>query len=172
MKKGKSAIVIGSGFAGISAACSLAQKGYAVTVLEKNESAGGRASSFKAEGFTFDMGPSWYWMPDVFEQFFARFGSKVSDHYELKRLDPGYRVFFGQDEHYDVPASLEELYALFEKLEPGSSKNLNRFLKEAGEKYDAGMNDLVYRPGLSFMEFADVKLLKGLVKLQLFTSVR
>jgi phytoene desaturase len=115
MIKAKTAIVIGSGFAGISAACALAQKGYKVTVLEKNESAGGRASSFQAEGFTFDMGPSWYWMPDVFEEFFRRFGSSVNEHYDLKRLDPGYRVFFSKEEVHDIPASLPELYVLFER---------------------------------------------------------
>ncbi len=172
MKTPKKVIVIGSGFAGISAACSLAQKGYKVTVLEKNESPGGRASSYQEAGFTFDMGPSWYWMPGVFETFFHRFGSSVAAHYDLKRLDPGYRVFFGKKEHYDVPASMEEMYALFEKLEPGSSANLTRFLKEASEKYDAGINDFVYRPGLSIFEFADPKLLSKLFKLQLFTSVR
>ncbi|CAN5123732.1 phytoene desaturase family protein [soil metagenome] len=172
MQRSKKVVVIGSGFAGISAACSLAQKGYQVTVLEKNESPGGRASSYRAEGFTFDMGPSWYWMPDVFESFFKRFGSSVAAHYDLKRLDPGYRVFFEGEEQYDIPASTKELSALFESLEPGSSRNLTRFLEEAGEKYDAGINDFVYRPGLSIWEFIDYKLLGKLFKLQLFTSVR
>jgi phytoene desaturase len=168
----KKVIVIGSGFAGLSAACHLAKEGYEVTVLEKNESAGGRASKFEANGFVFDMGPSWYWMPDVFEQFFAHFGKKVSDYYELVRLDPGYRIYYGQNDVMDVPASLDDLYAMFERLEPGSTPNLKRFLKEAAEKYEAGINDLVHRPSRSIWEFADPKLLKALFRLQLFTSIR
>ena len=112
----KKVIVIGSGFAGLSAAASLAQKGYDVTVLEKNESPGGRASQYAQEGFVFDMGPSWYWMPDVFESYFARFGKKVSDYYQLKRLDPSYRVYF-HDGPVDIPANYEQLLALFESIE-------------------------------------------------------
>lgn len=168
----KQVIVIGSGFAGLSAACALAQQGYKVTVLEKNESPGGRASKFEADGFTFDMGPSWYWMPGVFETFFNQFGKSVSDYYDLVRLDPGYRVFFNKDEITDIPAQMKDLETLFEQLEPGSSSNLRRFLAEAAEKYEAGINDLVYRPGRSLWEFADVRLLLGLFRLQLFTSVR
>ena len=103
------AIVIGSGFAGLSAAASLAKKGYAVTVLEKNETPGGRARVFRQDGFTFDMGPSWYWMPEIFEEWFARFGQKVIDHYDLKRLDPSYQVVFGKNEVWPIPASMEAL---------------------------------------------------------------
>lgn len=168
----KKVIVIGSGFAGLSSACELASKGYEVTVLEKNESAGGRASLFEAEGFTFDMGPSWYWMPDVFERFFNRYGYSVSDFYELVRLDPGYRVYFGQDDKTDIPAGKQELRDLFESLEPGSGKQLDLFLKEAAYKYEKGINDLVYRPSRSALEFADISLLKDLFRLQLFSSIK
>lgn len=168
----KKVVVIGSGFAGLSSACELASKGYQVTILEKNESAGGRASMFEAEGFKFDMGPSWYWMPDVFESFFKRYGYSVSDFYELIRLDPGYRIYYGQDDKMDVPASKQELRSLFEELEPGSGKKLDEFLKEAAYKYEKGINDLVYRPSRSIMEFADVSLLKDLFRLQLFSSIK
>ena len=109
-------IVIGSGFSGISAACALAKKGYRVSVLEKNECAGGRASFFKEQGFMFDMGPSWYWMPDVFEWFFKEYDSDVTEHYNLTRLDPGYRIYFGKDEITDIPASIDALYQLLEQL--------------------------------------------------------
>lgn len=165
-------IVIGSGFAGLSAAASLAQKGYEVTILEKNESPGGRASKFEADGFTFDMGPSWYWMPDVFESFFKQFGKTISDYYDLIRLDPAYTVFFGKNDTTKIPASLNELYTLFEKWEPGSSKNLQLFLDEAAYKYEVGINELVYKPSRSVLEFADRRLLTGLFKMQLFTSIR
>ena len=110
--KSNKALVIGAGFAGLSAACFLAKKGWDVTIVEKNEMAGGRARKFEAEGFTFDMGPSWYWMPDVFEKYFGSFGKKVSDFYELQRLDPSYRVYF-EKATWDLPANYEALKNLF-----------------------------------------------------------
>ncbi len=167
----KKVVVIGSGFAGISAACFLAKKGYDVTVLEKNDCAGGRARKFEAEGFSFDMGPSWYWMPDVFENFFAAFDKKPSDYYELIRLDPSYRIFFGKGEEMNVPANLEELYNLFEHYEPGSSKKLKKFLEEAEYKYQVGISEFVYKPGLSVMEFMDWRVFKSLFRLQMFQSM-
>ncbi len=162
--------VIGAGFAGISAACHLANKGYDVFVLEKNSSPGGRASQLKSNGFTFDKGPSWYWMPDVFERFFDQFGKKPSDYYELERLDPSYRVKFS-DGYTDLPASMSELEALFESIEPGASDKLRQFLKQAEYKYEVGINDLVYKPSRSISEFMDLRLLKGLLKMDVFTSM-
>ena len=108
--------IIGSGFSGLASAALLAQKGYEVHIYEKNDQAGGRARVWKKDGFTFDMGPSWYWMPDVFENYFALFGKKVSDFYELKRLDPGYRVYFGKNDILDIPANMEALEATFKPL--------------------------------------------------------
>ncbi|HYF66907.1 MAG TPA: phytoene desaturase family protein [Ohtaekwangia sp.] len=163
--------VIGSGFAGLSSACFLAQAGFDVTVFEKNDSAGGRARQFKAAGFTFDMGPSWYWMPDVFERFFAAFGKKPSDYYTLQRLDPSYRVVYTQNDYLDVPADAEALRAMFERLEPGSGKALDQFLKEGKFKYDLGMKEMVYRPGLSITEFLGAKVLTGVWKLHVFKSI-
>ncbi|MGY6561967.1 MAG: phytoene desaturase family protein [Luteibaculaceae bacterium] len=168
----KKIIVIGSGFSGLSVATSLADSGHQVTIIEKNENPGGRARKFETSGFLFDMGPSWYWMPDVFDQYFAKFGKKVSDYYELVRLDPSYCVWFGQDDKIDLPASKAELFALFEQYEPGSSKNLDKFLKESEYKYQVGINNLVYKPSRSIFEFTDPKLLLGLVKMQVFTSMR
>lgn len=167
----KKVIVIGSGFAGLSAAASLAREGLEVTVLEKNEDAGGRARQFKSDGFTFDMGPSWYWMPDVFDKFFHRFGKNVSDYYSLQRLDPSYRVYYDKGDHMDVPAGMQELHDLFERMEPGSGKALRRFLDEGAYKYKAGMDNLVYKPGLSLLEFADISLLRGVWKLHVFQSL-
>ncbi len=166
------AIVIGSGFAGLSAATNLASKGYKVTLLEKNDTNGGRARAFEAEGFTFDMGPSWYWMPDVFDRYFERFGKKVSDYYELVRLDPSYRVYFDAEDYVDLPANLEELYQLFDSIEAGSGEKLRQFLSEAAFKYQVGINDLVYKPGKSLTEFADVRVLKGLFQMNLLQSMR
>jgi len=163
--------IIGSGFSGLSAACFLAQAGFEVTVFEKNESPGGRARNFEAQGFTFDMGPSWYWMPDIFETFFGHFGKRPADYYQLVRLDPSYRIIYNEKEKLDVPAGLEELYAMFDSLEPGSSTPLKKFLAEGKYKYDIGMKDLVYKPGLSVAELMDIKLFKGIFKLHVFTSI-
>ncbi|MER2997091.1 phytoene desaturase family protein [Pontibacter populi] len=167
---GKNVIVIGSGFSGISAATSLADKGYKVTVLEKNSTPGGRARSFTEQGFTFDMGPSWYWMPDVFESYFQKFGKSTADYYNLVRLDPSYTVIFGEDDFVDVPASLDELKALFEKWEPGSAHQLDRFLEQAAYKYEVGINQLVYKPGRSVTEFMNLRLLLDVLRMDVFQS--
>ena len=169
MSKKKIAI-IGAGFSGLSSACYLAKEGFDVTVYEKHDSIGGRSRSYTENGFVFDMGPSWYWMPDVFEKFFNDFDKKVSDYYNLVRLSPGYRVFF-EDDKLDVPANIEELYALFEHYEPGSSKNLKQFLKEAEYKYDVGIHDLVYKPGINISELIDMRLISGVFKLDVFKSM-
>jgi phytoene desaturase len=164
-------IIIGSGFAGLSAACFMANAGYKVTVLEKNEQPGGRARQLKIEDFKFDMGPSWYWMPDVFERFFNQFSKNVSEYYELKRLDPSYRVYW-QNEITDIPADYNALKNLFESLEHGSSKKLDLFLKEGAYKYKVGMQNLVYKPGLSITEFLDADLVRGICRLDVFTSIK
>jgi phytoene desaturase len=167
----KNLIIIGSGFAALSAACFLAKAGYKVTVLEKNEQPGGRARQLKIDGFTFDMGPSWYWMPGVFERFFNQFDKTVADYYELKRLDPSYRIYW-QNDITNVPADYNSLKKLFERLEPGSGEKLDLFLHEASYKYQTGMQNLVYKPSLSLNEFLDVDLIKGIFKLDVFTSIK
>ena len=144
--------IIGSGFSSLSAASYLAKAGYEVDVYEKNSSLGGRARQLKKNGFTFDMGPSWYWMPDVFESFYNDFGKTPSDLYELERLDPGYQVVFGTKDAIPIGDSLEKIYTVFEKEEPGSSEKLRRFMAKAKENYDIAIKDLVYRPGLSPLE--------------------
>lgn len=168
---GKKVVVIGSGFAGLAAATTLAADGYEVKILEKNKVPGGRARQFAAEGFTFDMGPSWYWMPDVFEDYFLRFGKRVSDYYDLVRLDPSYQIFFGENDIMKVPAQRPDLDALFEKYEPGSGKNLTKFLDEAAYKYRVGMQEFVQKPGHSIWEFADLRVLKSAFRLQMFQSM-
>ena len=167
----KKVIVIGSGFAGLASACCLAKKGYDVTILEKNSIAGGRARKFEEEGFVFDMGPSWYWMPDVFEDFFELFGKKSSDYYDLVRLDPSYQVIFDKKEFMQVPAKWDELLAMFESYEPGSAKKLEKFLAEAEYKYKVGIEEFVHKPGHSIFEFADMRVVSSLFKLQMFSSV-
>lgn len=167
----KKVSIIGSGFSGLSAACFMAKAGWEVTVLEKHSTPGGRARKMEANGFSFDMGPSWYWMPDVFERFFGLFGKSVSDYYTLKRLDPSYKVIW-QDEAIDIPADYSLLQKVFEKIEPGSSVQLDAFLKEAAFKYKTGIQKLVLKPGLSLTEFVDADVVKGLFKLDIFSSMK
>ena len=162
--------MIGGGISGLVCACYLAREGLQVQLLEKNETLGGRARSFSAEGFTFDMGPSWYWMPDVFEKFFREFGHEVSDYYNLIKLEPGFRMYFAQDDYLDISADFAQLKQTFEDIEEGAGSKLDHFMKDAAYKYEVGMNDLVYQPGLSVGEFFDWRVLKGLFKLDLLTS--
>ena len=167
----KSVIIIGAGFAGLSAASFMAKEGWTVTVVEKGKTAGGRAKQLIEDGFTFDMGPSWYWMPDVFERYFEQFGKKVSDYYSLTRLDPSYRVYW-PDGHTDIPADYDALTKLFEKVEPGSGEQLKSYLEEAAHKYRIGIQSLVYKPGQSITEFLDWEVVKNVFKLDVFTSMK
>ena len=167
----KNIVVIGSGFAGLSTACFLAKAGFAVTVVEKQATPGGRARQLIQDGFMFDIGPSWYWMPDVFERFFNEFGKKVSDYYSLDRLDPSYRIYW-QDGEMNVPANYNELKNLFESFEQGSGVQLDKFLAEANYKYQVGINKLVHKPGQSITEFLDWDVIKGVFKLDVFTNMK
>lgn len=167
----KLVVVIGSGFAGLSAASFMAKAGWKVIVIEKNETPGGRARQLKEDGFTFDMDPSWYWMPDVFERYFSLFGKKVDTYYDLKRLNPSYRIYWGKD-YSDVPSDFEELKSLFESIEKGSGKKLDQYLAGAAYKYETGINNLVHKPGLSVGEFIEWQTIKGVFKLDVFNSIK
>jgi phytoene desaturase len=167
----KSVVVIGSGFAGLSAASFMAKAGWSVTVIEKNSTPGGRARQLKEDGFTFDMGPSWYWMPDVFERYFEQFGKKVSDYYSLQRLSPSYRVYW-EEGFTDIPSDFAELKETFNRIEPGSGKQLEKYLEEAAYKYETGIQKLVYKPGQSVTEFFEWDIVKGVFKLDVFTSIK
>lgn len=149
----------------------MAKDGLEVTVLEKQPTPGGRARQLKEDGFTFDMGPSWYWMRDVFERYFASFGKKVEDYYTLERLDPSYRVYW-ESGFTDVPASYEAFREVLESWEPGAAKKLDAFLEEAAYKYRVGMQKLVFKPGLSITEFIDWDVMKGALRLDLLTSMK
>ena len=162
--------ILGSGFSSLAASCYLAKAGHKVTVFEKNSQIGGRARQYKKDGFLFDMGPTWYWMPDVFERFFNDFNKKPSDYYQLEKLSPAYEVYFGIGDSAVIPDNLNEIYSLFEKEEKGSSLHLKKFLKQAKNNYDVAVKDLVYRPGVSPLELITPKTINKLN--QLFFDIR
>lgn len=166
----KKVYIIGSGFSSLSAACYLAQSGCQVEVFEKNEHLGGRARVFKDAGFTFDMGPSWYWMPDIFDKFFGDFGKQTADYYDLIRLSPAYKVFFKDNEFLEIPSSIEEIYNLFESIEKGAAEKLKKFIESAEFNYKASMDELVYRPGNSVLELVTPQTVSRIN--QFFTTIR
>lgn len=168
----RSVTVVGGGISGLVSSCYLANAGIEVDVYEKNQQLGGRGRVYSNNGFTFDMGPSWYWMPDVFERFFSDMGKNINDYISLKKLDPGFQIILGEDDILPVPADIDELMSVFESREKGSSKKLEVFLKEAAEKYDIGMNNLVVSPADSWTEFIRPSVISGLTKLDIFSSVR
>ena len=147
----KNVSIIGSGFSSLSAACYLAKEGFNVSIYEKNDAVGGRASKFTKQGFTFDMGPSWYWMPDIFDKFFADFGRKTAEFYTLDKLSPAYKIFFS-DDIITIGDSMDKICTEFERIEKGSSVQLRKFIASAQENYDIAINKVVLRPGLSPLE--------------------
>lgn len=162
--------IIGSGFSSLSAACYLAKAGYNVTVFEKNSSIGGRARQLKKEGFTFDMGPTWYWMPDVFERFFADFDKTPSNYFNLEKLNPAYQVYFGKEDYITIEDCIEKIYKVFEKEEKGSSIQLKKFIDKAKSNYEIAIKDLVYKPGVSPLELVTVKTIYKLD--QFFSTIK
>ena len=156
----KKITILGSGFSSLAAASYLAQAGHEVHIYEKNATLGGRARQYKRDGFTFDMGPSWYWMPDVFDRFFADFGKKTSDFYNISKLDPAYRVYFGKHDSIAIGDSLGKIKETFEAIEPGSAQKLQDFIDDAGNNYEVAIKDLVYRPGVSPLELVTPQTIK------------
>jgi phytoene desaturase len=158
---GTSVAVIGGGFGGLSTACYLADAGADVTVLEKNEQLGGRASRLEAEGFRFDMGPSWYLMPDVFERFFAHFDRSPDEYYALQRLDPHYRIFFKDGDRLDVTPDVESNVETFESYEPGAGEALREYLDTSEEHYDVAMNQFVYEDRPRLRDWVDPDVMRA-----------
>lgn len=165
--------IIGAGFAGLSAASYLSVEGHEVHVFEKHAKPGGRARQFTTpQGYVFDMGPSWYWMPDVFERYFSDFGTSPDQHYRLHLLDPAFQVVYGAGNALSVPEEYGQLKSLFERIEAGSGAQLDNFMRGAQFKYETAMRQLIYSPGLSLWEFMRADVLRGAWSLQLFTSLR
>ncbi len=173
MSKNKEVIVVGAGIGGLSIAALLGKKGYNVTVYEKLDAPGGRAREFEADGFRFDMGPSWYMMPDVFEEFFALLGEDIADHLKLEKLSPSYRIFLQSDgAHYDFYADREKNAELFDSLEPGAGAKLKEYLTESSRQYDIAKSEFIYRNYDSLFDFFNKRVMKEGRKLQIFRSMQ
>lgn len=170
MNSNKKAVVIGAGFSGLASASILASQGWEVTILEKNHQIGGRASVLHQDGFLFDKGPSWYWMPDVMDTFFERMNSSTKEYFELVRLDPSYQVIFGKNEVVKMSADIREVKEVFEQYERGSGGALQNFLNKAESNYLMGMNHFVYKPSLKWREFFKWDILKTSFKINLLSS--
>ena len=171
MDEMKKIIIIGGGLSGLSASCYLAKNNYKVVLIDKNESIGGRLTSINKDGFTFDLGPTWYWMPDVFDKFFSDFNKKTSDYYKLTRLEPSYK-FFANNSKYDISTKNSELNNMFESIEPNSSKKMKKFLNQAKMKYQVSMKHFIYKPNLSIKEYFSISTLKHFYRLDIFRSLR
>ncbi|QES88305.1 phytoene desaturase family protein [Rhizosphaericola mali] len=168
----KKIAVIGSGFSGLSAASYAAKAGFEVHVFEKNNQAGGRARQFiTSNGYAFDMGPSWYWMPDIIEGFFQDFGCGTADYFKLISLNPQFEMIFS-NEKLTIPKNYEDLKRLFEKIEKGAGIQLDKFMDSAKYKYSVGMKEFVKKPCYSWLEFAQPKILNSAVKLNLISNFR
>ncbi|MFX1538295.1 MAG: phytoene desaturase family protein [Promethearchaeota archaeon] len=168
--KHQTVVIIGAGFGGLSAAAFLADAGFKVIVLEKNESFGGRASLWKSKGFTFDMGPSWYLMPDAFERFFAAFNKTPSDYYKLLKLDPLYSIFFDKDDIIGISADLNANLKLFDELQVEGALKLQRYLKRAEHLYTVAMKEFLYRDYRSILSFLKPGIIKGGLRMGNFFS--
>lgn len=163
-------IVIGAGFSGLATAILLAKAGYQVKVLEKNETVGGRALSRKYGKYQFDLGPSWYLMPDVFDNFFNQINIKLTDKVNLIRLDPAYRIYYGRDHYIDLPKNRQAIDTLFDNLEPDGSAKLAKFLDRTKLQYDVAMNRFVYQDLKDWKTLIDPVLITGFLKLDILNS--
>ena len=170
--KEKTAIIIGSGFGGLGSAALLSKAGYKVTIVEKNEMVGGRASTFEAKGFRFDMGPSWYLMPDVFEHFFNILGEAVHKHLNLKKLSPSYRIFYkGQNDHVDIYSDLKKDLPTFESIEAGGAQKLEQYLDQAGYQYEVAKDRFMYKNYDSWRDFLTKEMATEGRKLSVFKTM-
>ncbi|MDY6779518.1 MAG: FAD-dependent oxidoreductase, partial [Halobacteria archaeon] len=169
----KSVTVIGGGFGGLSTACYLGDAGADVTLLEKNDEIGGRASTLEDDGFKFDMGPSWYLMPDVFERFFGHFGREPEDFYSLEHLDPHYKIFFKDGDDVEMPKDPEDAVGIFEEYEDGAGRKLRQYLRKSERNYEIAMENFVYEDRERLVDWVDPDVVKAApIGLKLLTDMQ
>ncbi|MEI7943042.1 MAG: phytoene desaturase family protein, partial [Candidatus Riflemargulisbacteria bacterium] len=169
----KKVIIVGGGIGGLATSCLLAKKGYEVVLYEKEERLGGRCNLLQEKGYSFDMGPSWYLMPEVFEHYFKLLGEKIEDYLDLVKLEPSYRVFYDTSKvnHKDIFTNRDKLKDIFESFEPGSFEKLEEYLVYAQEQYGIAMDEFVYRNYDSLLDFLNLRVIKNAKKFSLFKSM-
>lgn len=168
----KKVVIIGAGIGGLGAAGLFAKKGYDVTVVEKNANLGGRANIFEHDGFKFDMGPSWYLAPDIFEHYFNLVGEKVEDHLKLKRLSPSYRIFFRNNgESLDINSNIETDAATFEAIESGAGEKLRAYLKQSKYQYEVATKSFMFKNYDTIFDFFNKRVMTEGQKLSVFSTM-
>lgn len=148
------AVVIGSGFGGLAAAVRLGARGYRVSVIEQLEQAGGRASVFRQDGFTFDAGPTIITAPFMFEELWALCGKRFADDVDLRSLDPFYRIVYDDGGTFDCMGGAEAMRAEVARLAPKDVAGYERFLKYSEEIYRIGFEKLAHVPFGSMTDMA------------------
>jgi phytoene desaturase len=167
----KNAVIVGAGFGGLATSALLARKGWRVTVIEKNDQVGGRARYWKQDGFTFDMGPSWYLMPEAFENFFQAMGEPREKYYGLTRLDPSYRVYFESSPPVDIGADFAKTRAVFDTFEADGGNKIEKHLQETAFKYRIAVDEFLYRDYNSLLDFFNRRMLADGLRLKVFRSL-
>lgn len=156
----KRVIIIGAGIGGIATANLLAKAGYSVTVLEKNAQPGGRAGVLRKNGFTFDTGPSWYLMPEVFEHYFDLLGKSVHDELDLTKLTPAYKVFFEKASPLVITGDSGTDAATFESIEKGSGTKLKEYIEKGDRIYTLSLRHFLYTNFTSIRDFTKSDILR------------
>ncbi len=166
MQHNPTAIVIGAGIGGIATAARLAKNGYNVTVLEKNESPGGRCNQIVQDGHRFDIGPTLFLMPEVWEETFASLGEKMGDHLDLRRIDPTYMVRFDDGLQLELTSNIGDMQAQLEAVEKTAFTGFLNYIAEGSKHYKVSLDKFVGRNFFSIFDYFSLKNLPLIFKLK------
>jgi phytoene desaturase len=147
------ALVIGAGIGGIATAARLAKNGYDVTVLEKESTPGGRCNQLIRDGHRFDIGPTLFLMPEIWEETFTSLGERMSDHLELKRIDPTYKVHFDDGLQLELTSNIGEMQTQLEKVEKTAFAGFLSYIAEGSRHYKMSVEKFVGRNFYNIFEY-------------------